>query len=402
MNMNETIENLPLPPAIKFNSDKVRYPYQEQKERWGTTKYDLILVFGQGPIKPVLLPDELTDEQKKQWEDFKKDPLHSKEPDFRVLEGKAYTSILDDIDKRTDLTDEEKQKLIEQKRQEWQKMGRLALNRWGRQNALAAGLCLYLGITDRVILLGGKTRPNWTKQKLSPQTNENWPSEAELMKDIIVRVFGELYQKQYGKPIEEAIIIEDQSTNTLENVANAINKYPNILSMQNIGAIGAAFHMSRIGVLTKIFSLHLDPRGEISAQALLREQAQTRKKSSFEEQLSYMTDHLNNEDYRNRLEAELRWTLGLTDEKYLLYWIGYLADVNNLEVTQKVLKALAQNDNWQQKGREAFQLVGLDFDEFSQLTLEQLNDQQISTRLREGLLQLKKKYRIVPPDLKNI
>lgn len=223
-------------------------------------KFDTLIVFGQGPVKPVLVSNELTPEQKTEWEEFKKDPLHNKEPGFRVIEGdldkNVYLSVLSDIDKRDDITTEEKNTLKELKRQEWQRIGRFGLNRWGRENALAAGHALMDGITDKLILSGGKTIPKWVKELLPPERIENWPAEAELMKDIIVRRFGDDYQKKYGKSINAAIDVEINSTNTKSNFEFLIAKNPDLLSKGvSAGVLSTDFQMNRILALTKLFSI---------------------------------------------------------------------------------------------------------------------------------------------------
>lgn len=83
--MSESTET-PLGPAIKTETGETKYPYQELKESLGGKKFETLIVFGQGPVKPVLIPEELDEEQKVLWEKFKKDPLRQKEPDFRVIE----------------------------------------------------------------------------------------------------------------------------------------------------------------------------------------------------------------------------------------------------------------------------------------------------------------------------
>lgn len=401
--MEDAVENLNIGPAITIKSSegvKVKeYPYQEQKERWGKRRFDVIMVFGQGPVKPVLLPKELTEEQRIQWEEFIRDPLHSREPDFRVIEG-VFLQTLEEIQNRDDIPDKEKERIIGQKRQEWQRLGRLALNRWRRENALAAGLALYLGLTDKIILCGGKTRPKWAESTLPKTILDSWPSEAELMRDIIIRRFGRLYQEQYGKSIEEAIVIEDQSTNTLENIAYAINNDPSLRNSKNIAILGTHFHTPRIQQLMNIFSLRLAPRGQISAQDLLLERAQIRRMGSLEKQLNYMIDQLNNPDFRDRVLAEARWSLGLLDEEFLTYWLGYLGELDDLHRIHSVLKTLYQDENWHEEAKKAFQLVGLNFDEFAKMTLEELQNPEVWKKLKDALLKLKKEYRTMPPDLR--
>lgn len=377
-------------------------PYQEQKEEWGEKKFDSIVVFGQGPVKPVLLLEELTPGQRKNWEEFKKEPLRQTEPDFRVVEGRAYLSELAEIDKRENLTDEEKEQLKELKRQDWQRMGRFALNRWGRQNALAAGLALHLGITNELVLSGGRTISRWAKETLPQERTKNWPSEAELMKDIIIRHFGELYEKKYGRPIEEAIKIEDTSTNTLENFAYTINNNPELFSKENkVGLLATDFHIRRVALIARVFSVREAPRGKISAQEILRKRAMIRKKEKYKGMLDYMRDALSNPDLRKRLRGEERWERGLIDPDYLAYWVGYIGEVKNPIIIQKVMSKL-KNPDWVEAAKRAFGKVGLNFDDFSEKDLIELqkNNPEDYEHLREGLKKLTTpEYRAVPPSV---
>lgn len=126
---------------------------------------DVILLFGQGPVKPVLKTAELTPKQLAQWQDFSQDPLHKEEPDFRVL-GESFTNISE--------PDEEWWYTISPQNRanfkagwersaklEWQKTPRFALNKYGRTIALAGGAALLNGLTDKLVICGGKTIPKW-------------------------------------------------------------------------------------------------------------------------------------------------------------------------------------------------------------------------------------------------
>lgn len=419
--MQEQTE-IPLAPAITTNSRETKYPYQEQKERHRSEKFDTIIVFGQGPVKPVLLPEELTAQQKQQWQDFKKDPLHNKEPDFRVIEGSVFLSLIDEIKKRADLTEEEKQQLIESKRQEWQRMGRLALNRWGRENALAAGLALYLGITDKLILSGGKTKPGWVEQTLPKERLDNWPSEAQLMRDIIVRRFGQLYQERYGKPIEEAIQFEDASTNTLLNFANSINKNPSLISSEGeTGFLATDFHIRRCLFLAKLFSMIEAPPENLAAEAqrllaeldqifnvqgpiikaqtILGERAKIRGKQTYQEIQEWLLNLEENIDLQERVKGEKRWTRGLTDPSFLEYFACYFGQFNNPETLKPLQNflGLLRQPGWFQKAGEVFKRMGLNLDEFKPEDLPQLlkEDPEKFQQLTEGLKNIK---RVAPPE----
>lgn len=345
-------------PTIQTSREEM-VPYQEQKELLGKRQLDTIIVFGNGPVKPLLLPEQMTEEQRVVWEQFKQNPLKSTEPDFRILEGEFGST----------------QESPEQRQDRWQHTGRFGLNRWGRQGALAAGLTLYLGATKKLILSGGKTMPGWAKDVLTQEQINNWPSEAELMKDIIVRRFGDLYQKQYGVPIEERIIVEDKSTETTENFAYSVNKYPELAGQEKVGLLGADYHVRRIAVLAHIFSIWEAPRGQYSAQELLRERAEIRDDGYYKEMQKYLRDALDNPDLRRRLEGEHRWEGALADEAYLGYWIGSLSKIQNPEMIQRVLTALS-DPAWKAHAAKVFTQVGLDFEHFLEEDLLKLQDEK--------------------------
>jgi len=367
--MQESAE-VPLGPPIQNKTGEIKLPYQEQKEQWGKKKFDTLIVFGQGPVKRVLLADELNDQQIIEWEEFKKDPLHGKEPNFRVIEGKAYLELF------SNLSNNDK-KL---KRQEWQNMGRLTLNRWSRQNALAAGLALYLGITDKLILSGGKTG------KPQGVDDNDWPSEAQLMRDIIVRAFGDKYQQTYGKSIETAINLEDKSINTLENFEFIINNNPELTQKdKKFALLSADFQLRRVAQLARIFSVNIAPHGEISPQDLLKERAEIRTKDQYTDVITYMKDSLRNPDLRRRLEGEQLLERGIIGENFIEYWIGYMADIKDLRIMQQIITALS-NKAWVIKTSETFEKIGLKFSEFQDLS-KLTNDQieELRTKLRDNL-----------------
>ncbi len=361
-------------PTIKTEDGELQ-PYREQNELMGKRHLDSIIVFGNGPVKPLLLPEQLTPEQKTKWEEFKQAPLQSTEPDFRVLE-EDQSSISEGS--------------IAERRDRWQRVGRFGLNRWGRQGALAAGLVLYLGTTDKLILSGGRTMPAWAKSVLTDEQQADWPSEAELMKDIIVRRYGELYLKKYGEPIEDHIIIEDKSNETLENFAYTINSRPEIVTTEKVGILGADYHVRRIAALAHIFSIWESPRSQFSAQELLRERAQVRNKQQYEDMQQYLRNALENPDLRRRLEGEERWERGVVDESYLGYWLGSLSDIEDPALIQKVLVAL-RDPLWRAQAITEFQKAGLDFDRFSQEDLTKLSEEDSDryNGLIEGLRKLK-------------
>ena len=392
-----------LGPKIITKTGQEQSPYQEQKELQGKNKFERLIVFGQGPVKPVLLENELTIDQKTEWQNFKKDSLHNKEPNFRVVEGSVYLSQLEDIDKRVDFKNNEKKQLKELKRQEWQRLGRFALNRWGRENALAAGLSLYLGITDKVILSGGQTIPDWAKSFLPPERLQSWPSEAKLMKDIIVRRFGDMYFKKHGKSIEAVLDIEDGSTNTLLNFTNSIVKEPSLISPNNInGLLATDFHMNRCQILSELFMVRSEPNFNVKAQSILEQRAKIRRKIKYQEMQKWLTDIENNPDLKlDRIPGEKRWTKGLTDPEFTSYFMTYFSVFNTPETIPILQNAinLLKDPKRIELVREDFQKVGLNFDHFSEEDLLKLSKENRDkfNQLIEGL---KKIPRTMPPEEK--
>src|SRR3989344_4640109 len=206
-------------PAINISptpktEKKLIYPYQELKEHLGPQKYEAVIVFGEGPVKRVIFSDELTPEQKQQWDESNKNPRAQKELNFRVVDYKTRGLTPDAKDR-------------EELRANLEQMGRFSYKRYGELNALAAGLVLYTGKTDRIILSGGRTTPeDKIKQGLG------FPSEAELMRDLIIKIYGrKMYERDYPENIpavafeeykktklKDCFIIEDSATNTIDNI----------------------------------------------------------------------------------------------------------------------------------------------------------------------------------------
>src|SRR4051794_29423109 len=85
---------------------------------------DITIVLGEGPVKPVLLPSELSGVQQHSWSSYIKNPLNSAEPDFYVIEGEHELAHLSEISSNSSLDEEEKAQLLVKKRNEWQHRGR--------------------------------------------------------------------------------------------------------------------------------------------------------------------------------------------------------------------------------------------------------------------------------------
>ena len=367
-------------------------------------KFDATIVFGEGPVRPILLPDEVSYEQAVAWENYKKDPKKYKEPNFWLMQQPRYLAQLAKIDAREDIDSEEKARLKEAKIMEWQKTGWFALKQWGRQNALAAGCALYTGLTKEVVLSGGRTRSKWTREHIPASRLEQWPSEAELMADIIIRYYGDLYKKRYGRDIHEVIIIEDKATNTLENFAYTINKNPELLSEQKrICFLTAKHHLKRVSLLSQIFSIRHADESKLCAQEILSTSKDIQTESftvvEEEKQVTEIVSHYQESQYTKELETqEAQFIRGLIEPEYLTYWFGYLGDVKNPRVLQKAMRRLNE-PQWSEVARNVFEQLGLNMQEYTKQDICELSERDPNKYylLVEGLKKLKKpEYRRVP------
>jgi len=348
---------------IVSKEETVKAKMPEVKE--AKKSVDLLIVLGQGPVKPLLREEDLDPQMRERWESFKTDPLHSTEPDFRVVEGDVYLSQLDGLD----------QAQVNARLAEWQRLGRFGLNRWGRQNALSAGYALVSGYTDRVLLSGGKTMPAWAKERLPQERLDTWPSEAELMADIIKRKFGPMYQELYGKSIDSVIITEDQSTNTLTNFARSINSAEGqeiLDGMIKAGVLAANFHVPRGEDIATLFAPGVSLEKGVPAQDLLSERVmETKNGEVYSKILDWMSDP-QNPDLRARGSMEEVWSKGLNDPEFLAYWLGYVGMVKDPRVLQATVQGLNVDPLRRAQAVEVFKIAGLDYNGLIGLDLTQM------------------------------
>lgn len=374
---------------------------QQPQENEELFKFDATIVFGEGPVRPILLPHEATPEQHTAWQNYKKDPHRYREPNFWLMQQPRYLNQLHKIEQRKDISAKEKKELLEVKRQEWQHTGWLALKQYGRQNALAAGCALYTGLTQKVILTGGRTMCRWVRDTFSEDRLANWPSEAELMADIIKRYYGDLYKKRYGRDIDTVIHLEDKATNTLENFSYTINRHPDLLQdNMRVGFLSAKHHLKRVTLLAQIFSIRLADESKLSAQQILLEkrEAVVQVEEDQEEVLECVRLCQESQIAHEMETKEACLIKGLQDPKYLTYWFGYLGDVKHPRVIQKAMKRLNQPE-WVEVAQHVFKQIGLDVHEYQEADLSELADRDPNKYylLVEGLKKLKKpEYRRVP------
>lgn len=385
-----------LGPLIKIHGgEQVYRPYQELKERLGPEKYDAVIVFGEGPVRRVFFSDQwdkirtlYTPEQIQRWEEsadmgeFKKlqdprekiawletkGPRTKKEPDFTVVDinphGPSESTPGIDINPyfermkkiEAEGNPERREEMREEFRGELENMARHAYKRYGELNALAAGLLLYTGKTDKIILSGGRTI---SQDKI--QQGLGFPSESELMRDLIIRIYGrKMYERdkprvdyeEYKKSVfMQYSVIEDSATNTIDNIIiiRSINHTPGIFfnteKTPEIGLLGNNHQVERTVILLNLFTDNEKGARAISAQKdVLKPFADIRNKSGnkkfFPELLRYMTDEPTNVDLQDKTKGE----------------------------------------------EKAFQILGLDFDHFANINFTQNPGEM--TKLKTGLAKI--------------
>jgi hypothetical protein len=360
--------------------------------------FDTVIVFGQGPVKPVLLEEEITPQQLRTWQSYKDDPEHSTEPDFWLMQQPRYLAELEKINVNDDLTIEEKSAEKELIRQKWQKIGWFAMKHWCRQNALAAGLALYKGLTKRIILSGGRTIRNHVKELLPLERFENWPSEAELMADVIRSTYGELYFKKYGYDIEERISLEDSSTNTLENFACTVNKYPELLLDETqVGFLAVEHHIDRVAMFGQLFSLQGD---KLCAQKMLKAM-KIADEFTGNENLEYIEATEKFVEDQLIVTQEKRWRKGVMEPEYIAYWLGYVAMVKHPQVLHNIMQRF-NDPSWGSCGEKTFAKIGLKLSDYQGKDILKLAETDVKTfnYLTSKLQELKKpEFRTLPPML---
>ncbi len=360
--------------------------------------FDTVIVFGQGPVKPVLLENELTPKQLQKWKNYKDNPTHAPEPDFWLMQQPRSLAEIEKISSDKALSSQEKYEQIELIRQRWQRTGWFAMKHWCRQNALAAGLALYKGLAKRIILSGGKTIKRDYKSKLPESRINNWPSEAQLMAEVIRTTYGDLFLKKYGYSIDERILFEDASTNTLENFACTVNKYPELLNEEvKVGFLAVEHHLDRVAMFGKLFSIQGD---KLCAQKMLRTMS-LEEEISVQETKTYIQETGKFVEDFDIVSQEKRWRKGIQDPEYVKYWLGYVALVKHPKIMHNIMKQL-QTPDWMSYADKAFTEVGLKLEDYKEKNLVELakTDEVKFNYLMQKLQELRKpEYRVLPPQL---
>lgn len=159
--------------------------------------------------------------------------------------------------------------------------GREGLNFYSRLEAKAAAEMLRHGITDKLILSGGKTGAR-------AQT-EDGKTEAELMMDLIktdldIDEAGNFYNfKGEAVKFSDAVLIENLAKDTLENFVQIVNKFidKDGLGKTKMALLGIGFHAhatnnlgvggADIGRLEALSSIYKIGAPTYSAEEVLKE-----------------------------------------------------------------------------------------------------------------------------------
>lgn len=210
------------------------------------------------------------------------------------------------------------------------------VNFWSQTLAEAAAELFKRGQTREIVVMGGRTGGG------------QYGSEAELISK---------YLQEFGVP-KDRIRLEDRSTNTLENITNALNAYldKDKEQYQNLGILGTNYHISRIRLLMEMFGI--DYKTVFSAEEVLRYVArfdvEGREKevwdqkalAEFERRLdmneagkvpTYYGQKLGMErnTVARRGQEEDVWSKALLEIPQ--YWIGYLGSLENTARIREVL-----------------------------------------------------------------
>jgi len=142
-------------------------------------------------------------------------------------------------------------------------------NSWMRLIARAAGELDQTGDVG-VIIPSGKATGGEYKQ--GEETIA--PTEADLMRDIIEKVYGNFAPQSETRFAQARIELETEAKNTLYNFINAANiidrlkrENPQNPDLNNVWFVGSHFHVPRLKLLASLFGF--DPSHVLSAEEVL-------------------------------------------------------------------------------------------------------------------------------------
>lgn len=191
---------------------------------------------------------------------------------------------------------------------------------WMKTIARAAGELKLAGGVKKIVFTGGKTG------------GDNLPSEAQLMKDILVNEY---------RINETDIIMEDQSGKTPENLARSLNVIDDLKiksgNNPSIGLLGADFHLPRIRLLAQLFGI--DTKHAFSAEQifkLIAERTNDQKMLQLIDQLLNPNEDLSDPDRKFALKD------GNTGSRTRITDLQSFQELNSKEQAQQPSKSFVK------------------------------------------------------------
>jgi len=160
-----------------------------------------------------------------------------------------------------------------------------------RMRTIAAAEMYRQGLTRQIIFTGGKTA----------EQRGIVDSEAGLMKDYAAMILRQAGLKE--EEIEQAIVLEDRATNTIENIANVCNiidKNPD--DYRNLAVLTNQYHLDRAQEILGKFNLE--------AQGFTAEDLLKSRSSKYDRVIERF---FGSPAYQDKLAGEMRWTKGLKE-----------------------------------------------------------------------------------------
>lgn len=217
------------------------------------------------------------------------------------------------------------------------------INLWSKSLAESAAKLYEKGETREIIVMGGKTG------------GDEFESEADLIAKEL---------RQMGVP-EAAIKLENESTNTLENLVNMLNKFSKNDTYKDLGLLGSNYHLSRLRLLMSLFDIKY--KTAFSSEEVLRYGA--REKEIWDDQkLLEIENRLNmaeasktpvsskdspvstyyskkegieRKNVNTRAEEEDIWSRALLEMPE--YWLKYLGRLEDGEKLRQILQKQDKN-----------------------------------------------------------
>lgn len=200
----------------------------------------------------------------------------------------------------------------------------------GKMRVQAAAELYLRGAAREIIFTGGATRTKDGITETEAQVMEEYflhilkKRKFEELKDNMGKLEGGILELSdtekrdmgnaadvYAEDARAHIIKEDKATNTIENFSRTLAMFDNNPGKyQSVALLSNRFHIARIGQLAEQFALQNNKFG--AEDVMLATRVDKRHGQMIYDILNRYTDPNTNEEYRNYLAAENRWSLGLS------------------------------------------------------------------------------------------